>query len=381
MATVDAATGAWLARIPADQRIAAHSFTDWRLTAWIAGGLILIGDCLIVARRGAFAWLRGAIEAERPRPWVTSAALTGALALVLASLKALIDAATDAHSDQILGRGPDSLAGRLAHSAPAVMPIVIAAILLGPPALWLMRRLPRTWPLFVGSAITALIVAAVWLPYALSLGPASLPAPPGPVRDGLLQLIAETGLPAHGVFFSPDPSFDGDVSGAFGHAKVSIGPLLAAAPPAEARAIIGHIMGHYAHSDILVVSLVLGLVMSLGCIAISWCAAPLARLMGAVRADSAGDPETLPATAILLILSLACAGLAEAGYLRWANVRADSYSLDHAREPDGLAAVIEREWDHQSVDPSWPEEALFYTHPPMTSRIRHAMAWKAAQAD
>jgi STE24 endopeptidase len=77
---------------------------------------------------------------------------------------------------------------------------------------------------------------------------------------------------------------------------------------------------------------------------------------------------------------MACAWLAGAGYLRWANVRADAYSLEQAREPDGLASVIEQEWDHQSVDPSPPEEALFYTHPGMSGRLAHAMAWKAAQS-
>jgi STE24 endopeptidase len=378
VAAPDAATAAWLARIPSDQRIAAHAFTDWRLTAWIAGGLMLIGACLILSRTGALDRLKDAIESERPRPWLTSAALTGVLTLILVGLRALIDAATDSHADQILGRGSPSLWAHLAQAAPAIMPAVIAGVLFGPPALWLMRRLPRVWPLIVGGALAALIVAAVWLPYALSIGPASAPAPPGPVRDGLVQLIAETGLPAHGVFFSPDPSFDGDVSGAFGRAKVSIGPMLAAGPPSEARAMIGHIMGHYAHSDILVVSVVLGLVMTLGCFAISWWAAPLARLIGSGGVASAGDPEALPAIATILIVTLACAGLAEAGYLRWANVRADSYSLDHAREPDGLASVIEREWDHQSVDPSWLEEALFYTHPAMSARVRHAMAWKVA---
>jgi STE24 endopeptidase len=378
MATPDTATAAWLARIPASERLAAHAFTDWRLTAWLAGGVILIGACLFLGRSGAFAWLRDAIEARRRRPWLVSAALSGLLALILATLKALIDAATDTRSDQILGRGAGSLLAHLARAAPTIMPVVIAAILLGPIAMWLMRRRTRTWPLLVGGAIAGLIVATVWLPYALSVGPASSPAPSGPVRDGLVRLIVQTGIPAHEVYLSPDPSFDADVSGGFGHAKVSVGPLLDAGPAAEARAIVGHIMGHYAHGDILIVSLVLGLVMLLGCFAVSWWAAPLARLIGAKEVTGAADPQALPAAAIILIVTLACAGLAEAGYLRWANVRADAYSLDHAREPDGLAAVIEREWDHQSVDPSWPEEALFYTHPPMTGRIRHAMAWKAA---
>jgi STE24 endopeptidase len=62
-------------------------------------------------------------------------------------------------------------------------------------------------------------------------------------------------------------------------------------------------------------------------------------------------------------------------------VRADAYSLDYAREPDGLAAVLESEWDHQSLDPSPIETVLFYTHPPIPMRIAHAMAWKAAHDD
>jgi Zn-dependent protease with chaperone function len=79
--------------------------------------------------------------------------------------------------------------------------------------------------------------------------------------------------------------------------------------------------------------------------------------------------------------TLTLAALAGAAYLRWANFGADAYSLDHAREPDGLAAVIEDEWrrdpDHDAVAPSPLETALFYSHPPLKDRIAHAMAWKA----
>ena len=307
-----------------------------------------------------------------------AAASASVLALVLALLKAAIDAVTDWRSEQILGAGDADLGARLVQGAAGIAPAVLGAALLVPPVLWLMRRAPRSWPLAIGSLLAGLIVAAVWLPYALSAGPPMTPAPAGPVRDGLMRLIADTGLPAHGVFFASDPNFDADVTGGFGQAKVSVGPLIAAGPPAEARAFIGHIMGHYVHNDILIVSLVLGAAMLLGCFAVSWLAAPLARRIGAPAVVSSADPEALPAIAIVVILTLAGAGLAEAGYLRWANVRADAYSLDHAREPDALISVIEREWDHRSVDPSPLEEALFYTHPAMPGRIRHALAWKAA---
>jgi STE24 endopeptidase len=241
-----------------------------------------------------------------------------------------------------------------------------------------MRRRPASWPLIVGALVATLIVAAIWLPYALSVGPSTTPAPPGPVRDGLVQLIAGSAVPAHGVLVANDPGFMADVSGGFGRAKVVIGPQLADGAPAEARAMVGHIMGHYVHNDILIFSLVLGLVMLFGFFAVARLAAPLARFIGAKSVVSAADPQALPAAAIILMIAMVCAGLAGAGYLRWANVRADAYSLDHAHEPDGLAAVIEQEWDHQSVDPSPLEEALFYTHPAMSGRLQHAMAWKAA---
>jgi STE24 endopeptidase len=137
-------------------------------------------------------------------------------------------------------------------------------------------------------------------------------------------------------------------------------------------------MGHYAHQDILVVCLVAGLVLAAGFFAAQRWAPPLAGWIGGRRAQAPSDPEVLPALAIIGFVTLLLAGLAAGAYLRWANVRADAYSLDHAREPDGLAAVIEREWGHDSVDPGPLETAIFYTHPPLARRLGHAMQWKAA---
>lgn len=369
---------AWLARIPAPQRLAAHAATDWRLVAWCAGELILLVACVVVARSGVIGRLQRALEAERPRPWLVSAAGACVLGLVLAALNAAVGAVTDWRGEQLLGVAGASLSAHFAHAAAGIAPTVVGAVVLVPPLLWLLRRAPRAWPLIVGPLVAGLIVLAIWLPYALSAGPPMTPAPPGPVREGLLQLIAETGVPTHEVYFRTDPDFDADVTGGFGQAKVSVGPLIAAGPPAEARAFIGHIIGHYVHGDILGVSLAMGAVMLFGTFALARFAAPLARLIGAREVAGPADPEALPAAAILLILAMVAAGLAETGYLRWANVRADAYSLDHARAPDALISVIEREWDHQSLDPSPPEEALFYTHPAMAGRIRQALAWKAA---
>jgi STE24 endopeptidase len=198
------------------------------------------------------------------------------------------------------------------------------------------------------------------------------------VQAGVAQLIAETGLPAHGVLVSLNPAFDADVTGGLGPTRVVLGPEMLAASPAEARAFVGHVMGHYAHQDILIVCLVAAAVSVAGCFAAQRWVAPLARLLGARNVESPSDPQALPALAMIGFVTLTLAGLAGSAYLRGANVGADAWSLDHAREPDGLAAVLEREWDHQSVDPNPIEAAIFYTHPPLKGRLIHAMTWKAA---
>jgi STE24 endopeptidase len=242
---------------------------------------------------------------------------------------------------------------------------------------WLIRRRPRTWPWIAGGLLGLAIFAAGWGPYALSAGPAASPLPPGPARAALLRLIADARIPARQVYVAADPGFMVDVTGGFGQAKVVVGPRLLAAPLPEVTALTGHLMGHFAHGDVLAVYLIEAALTVLGFVAMRRLFRPAARLLGAGTAGPA-DPEGLPALAALALVAMAVAAPISAGYLRWANVRADAFSLDHARAPDGLAAALERDWNHESVDPSPVERAIFYTHPPLKSRLEQAMAWKAA---
>lgn len=380
---VSAATDAWLARLPASQRLAAQAATDARLIGFLASALIFLALAAIVARTGLLEALARRIEADRPRPWLASAAAAGVLALILALAMALVGGFAAWRVGAILAAGGGApadpgLAAHLAAALSGVAPTVAAAVILVPPVAWLMRRAPRTWPLIVGGAATTLILALFWLPYALSAEPAAGRAPPGPTRDVVARLVTETRLPATAISFVPDPGFDVDVTGGFGQAKVAIGPRLMAMPPAEARALTGHLMGHYVHHDILLACLAGAAVIVIGLFAAQRWGAALARTLGARTAASPAAPAALPALAIIGGVTLTLAWLAVAGYFRWANVGADAYSLDHAREPDGLAAVIEREWDHNAVAPSPLEAALFYSHPPLRERIAHAVAWKAA---
>lgn len=382
---VSAATEAWLARLPEAQRLAAQAATDARLVGWFAGAAVFVGAAAIVARADLIGRLTRRIAADRPRPWLASAAAAGMLAAILAFATALANAVTAWRVGAILAAGGGAPAGaglvqHLAAGLGGATPSVAAAAILVPALGWTARRWPRAWPAIVGAGVLALIMALIWLPYARSAGPDNGPAAPSPARDAAAQLIAETGLPASGVYMNSDPDFDVDVTGGLGQAKVTIGPRLIAMPPAQARALVGHLMGHYAHNDILLACLAAGAVVLAGLVAAQRGATRLARALGAAGVTSPAEPAALPALAIIGAVTLTLAWLAVAAYFRWANVGADAYSLDHAREPDGLAAVIEREWDHSAVAPNPLEAALFYSHPPLKDRIAHAMAWKAAHA-
>jgi STE24 endopeptidase len=378
--TPAAAAQAWLERLPLAQRAAAAACTESRTWGWCLGWAVVFGVCWLVLKQGWLARLRERIERDSPRPWLASSLTAGAFTALLLAVKGPFDAANAWRCDSLLhGAGGASFGAHLISALGGAASLVIAAMLLVPPAQWVVRRRLRSWPFLVGAPAICLCLALGWLPYALATGPGLPVAPANPARDGLIALIRETGLPTDQIYFSPAAKEGLDITGGFGRARVVLGPAMQAAPKSEVRAIAGHLMGHYFHGDIFSIYLHVGLLTLAACLALQWGVRPLARALGASKVEGPADPEGLPAAAIIVAAALLFAGLVNGAFIRWINVRADAFSLDHAREPDGLAAVLEREWDHQAVAPSPLAEMIFYTHPPLIRRLTQAMEWKAAQ--
>jgi len=359
----DAAAQLWLDQIPLADRLAAAAHTDIRLWGWLAAGLVTIAVSVAVARGGLIGRLRLAIERNGPNPWLVRTAGVGAFALTVLAARALTDA--------IAGQPP-------VQAASGVLPGVGLAIIVLTPLQWLIRSRPRTWPWIAGTAAGVAILAATWLPYALSLGAATRPLPNGPVRAGLETMSRQAGLSSPFLGLSDDPAFVADVSGGLGPTHVTIGPRLLAGPPDQARALVGHVAGHFAHADILILSLIYAGMTAGALAALAAVYRPLARTMGV--AEALGEPEGLPVATVVAVAAIALSTLGGGAYLRWANMRADAYALDRSRAPDGLARGLLSEWDHASVDPSPVEEALFYTHPPLRRRLVRIAEWQAARS-
>ena len=63
--------------------------------------------------------------------------------------------------------------------------------------------------------------------------------------------------------------------------------------------------------------------------------------------------------------------------IRVTEREADAFSINTAREPDGMAKVALKLGTYRKLDPTPLEEFIFFDHPSGRARIRMAMDWKA----
>ena len=367
-----AAAAAYLQRLPLAARDAAPASTLTGEILLAASVVVVMLAAWAVAGSGLLQRIEDRMQAAgRPR-WMADAACGGALAgLIGLSLAPLA----------LIGAG--DAAARMAALLAALRQAAVLSLLgavLAPGIYALMRWSPRLWAPVLGGFAAAAVFAMLWLPFATASGPARLPpAPPGAARAGLVRLIAEAGMPASEVYVSANPAIDADVTGQ-GAARVVVSRgLWNIASPQELRASVGHLIGHYIGHDQLSIAVLLA-VLALGFfLALQAFQAAAARLLGlsANRLDPAGAPALVLIAAVWLSL----AAIADHALIRAVNVRADQYSLDHAREPDGLAVALLHEWQGEDPAPAPLQEALFYSHPSLESRLLHAMRWKAAHPE
>jgi STE24 endopeptidase len=100
--------------------------------------------------------------------------------------------------------------------------------------------------------------------------------------------------------------------------------------------------------------------------------------MGADTVRGLADPAGLPILAVILGVLGLLGQPATNSLIRIAESDADQYSLVHFNEPDGLSKALVKTIEYRAATPGRVEEILFYDHPAVGRRIRHAMDWKAA---
>jgi STE24 endopeptidase len=209
------------------------------------------------------------------------------------------------------------------------------------------------------------------------------PLPPGEVRESILQLAHDNGVPADDVYWfnasKQTKRISANVSGTLGTTRISLNDnLLEGASLPEIRAVMAHEMAHYMLHHSYWLPLGMTLVFGLGFWAVDRSFDRIVRRRGQ-RWEVRGlaDPAGLPLIVAILAVTLYLLTPVMNNMVRLAENQADAYGLDAAREPNGFASVAMRISNYRKLEPSAFEEAIFFDHPSGRTRVARAMRWLA----
>lgn len=262
----------------------------------------------------------------------------------------------------------------------AIFAVLVGLFFVGVYAL--MRRAGRFWWLWSGG------LTAFALSLFLLAGPAFIeplfndykPVPAGEVRDALVVMAKQAGVPEDRLFVydgsRQSNNFTANVSGIAGSARVAISDIaFKGASLDEVKAVTGHEIGHYVLGHVWRTVILLSVLAIVFFFLADRLFPRIARAFGSAAPIS--DPTGLPVLFFMVALFLLLLQPIVNGQVRKGENEADQYSLENVNLPDALATALVKTAEYRNPRPNELEEALFYTHPSVERRVRRAMDWKA----
>ena len=248
----------------------------------------------------------------------------------------------------------------------------------------LIRRTGKRWWLWSG-ALTAAAASFLLLLAPILIEPLFndyKPVPPGEVRDALVVMAKEAGVPPERIFVydgsRQSNNFTANVAGLGGSARIAISDVaFKGASLDEVKAVTGHEIGHYVLGHVWRGVIVVSVLAVVFFFLADRLYPRFARAFGS-RAALA-DPVGLP----ILLFIVGVLGLFAQPVMntlsRMDETESDMYSLKTVGLPDALASALVKTAEYRDPRPGALQEILFYTHPSVERRVRRAMEWKAAQ--
>jgi STE24 endopeptidase len=376
-----AATAAYLATLPPDVHAKATAYTQgghWVLL-WTTVVSVLVS--WIVLRSGLLVWVRG-----KRGPWLAVAAVVVVDVIVEGLLSIPWDAYARWWREKSYGFTDRAFGGWLAEHLEMLLIGTVASLVVYSVLYWLIRRAPRTWWLWMGVATTAtsLVFFIVSLFLVEPLFNTYKPAPPGPVRDEVVAMAKQVGMPTDKILIyngsKQSNRYTANAGGIFGYGRVAMSDVMFKkdADLAEVKGVVGHEMGHYVRKHILLGALFQGLVAVVSFALVGRLFGWACRVLGVRGVTGLADPAGLPVISILsAVIALVLLPLTNT-FSRWVEADADHFSVVHFNEPDGLAKALVKTIEYRAAKPGKLEEIIFYDHPSVGSRVRAMMDWKAA---
>jgi STE24 endopeptidase len=381
-----AATAAYLAQLPPEVHAKASAYTQgghWVLL-WTAVVSVVVS--WIVLKTGVLVRLRDGVEARKPRPWLAVLVVIVVDSLIEGVLSIPWDAFARWWRERSYGFTSRPFGGWLGEHLMQMAIGTVAALITFSLLYWLIRRAPRTWWLWAGLATTVVTIVffVIGLFLIEPLFNTYKPAPPGPVRDEVVAMARQVGMPSDKILIyngsKQSNRYTANAGGIFGYGRVAMSDVMFQkdADLAEVKGVVGHEMGHYVRKHVLIGAVAQGLLALVGFFLVDRLFGWTARLLGAKGVTGLADPAGYPVISIVLTVLSLLATPATNTFSRWREADADHFSVVHFNEPDGLAEALVKTIEYRAATPSALEEFVFYDHPSVGRRVRALMDWKAA---
>lgn len=380
------ATDAYVATIPAAERATSDAYFEgsYWIEAWAA--LITVAIAWLLLRTRFSARLRDFTERRTRFRFLQVFIYTVGLFLAMALLMLPWTLYADYFREHQYGMSNQDLGAFLGEWGIALALFLVFGSLAIAGLYAIVRRVRERW-VYWATGATAIFMLFVILVEPVFVAPLfndyhSLPA--GEVRQSILALAEESGIPAADVFWfdasRQTKRISANVSGLAGTTRIALNDnLLNGTTPPEIRAVMAHEMGHYVLNHSLWLTLGLTLTLGFGYWVVNRLFGYFHRRHGdrwGVRdlADPAGLPLALAIfTVVMLLLTPVTNSI-----VRTAEHQADAFGLDAAREPHGFASIAMRLAPYRKIEPSRLEEMYFFDHPSGRARVERSMRWLAA---
>ena len=268
----------------------------------------------------------------------------------------------------------------------ALMVSVIGITVLAIAIYAVFRRAPKTW------WIWATVVVVFFLTLAILIAPIYIeplfnkykPLTDARINESILTMARANQIPVTQVF-EVDASrqtnrISANVAGFLGTTRIALNDnLLKQCTLPEIRSVMAHEMGHYVlnHITKVLVNFAVITLITFGLLKFFFEAARR-RWGDRWQVRGIADPAGMPLLALIVGAITFVFTPLNNTLTRVAEVEADAFGLNTAREPDGFAKVALKLGTYRKLDPAPLEEFIFFDHPSGRARIRMAMEWKAA---
>lgn len=377
------ATDAYLATIPAADREKSDAYFEGGYWIGALSTLIAVLLAWLLLRARFAARLRG-WAASRGRGAFFQAFLVAAgFLLVISILRLPWTLYVRYFREHHYGLSNYSMGGFLGEWAINVALFVLFGGLVIAGIYAIVRRVRERW-FYWATALTGLFLLFVILIEPVFLAPIFndyQPLPEGEVRESIVTLARESGVPADDVYWfdasKQTKRISANVAGLAGTTRIALNDnLMNGTTLPEIRAVMGHEMGHYVLNHALWLVLMLVVVLGFGYWAVNRLFGKIQRRHGerwGVR--DLADPAGLPLAFAIFFVILYFLTPVTNTISRTAENQADSFGLDAAREPHGFASVAMRLSTYRKLEPGRLEEIIFYDHPSGRARVERSMRW------